>query len=322
MTTKQSHGRIPVALQAVFLASNRGEEVNTPPPGNVAFRMFQSMFQRNNNKQTQEPASQANRGFFGMTKTRMRRASTKDIIHNSKGQPRRASATHVPSFGERTCPIRDISFECASPTRSRQTTSTYKTKMMSDSAPDDVSIASSVTFTVLHNAKKKTKKSKKVKVRIHLCFRVFKSAFIILLTTIYTPNASSRFIEHATIVLRCDCKSSRIYQETLLCTRMRLSQQDHTYATIELSRLYRWFGQGWKGRCITQIICHRFIDQSSQRTWRRFDQFGVSVRAQWYIKSDDRCGLWCASFGWLWSYTFAWCMLRHSPFMYVIHFPT
>ena len=32
--------RIPVALQAVFLASNRGQEVHTPPPGRLVNRVF------------------------------------------------------------------------------------------------------------------------------------------------------------------------------------------------------------------------------------------------------------------------------------------
>jgi hypothetical protein len=36
--------RIPVSLQAVFLASNRGQEVNKPPPGNMASRVFSSVF--------------------------------------------------------------------------------------------------------------------------------------------------------------------------------------------------------------------------------------------------------------------------------------
>ena len=37
---KITKGRIPLALQAVFLASNRGEEVHIPPPGKVANRIF------------------------------------------------------------------------------------------------------------------------------------------------------------------------------------------------------------------------------------------------------------------------------------------
>ena len=32
--------RIPVAFQAVFLASNRGKEVNEPPPGCIASKSF------------------------------------------------------------------------------------------------------------------------------------------------------------------------------------------------------------------------------------------------------------------------------------------
>lgn len=38
--------RIPSTLQTVFLASNRGKEVNRPPPGQVAHRMFARMFGR------------------------------------------------------------------------------------------------------------------------------------------------------------------------------------------------------------------------------------------------------------------------------------
>ena len=36
--------RIPLTLQAVFVASNRGRRVNSPPPGNVAIRMFRYIF--------------------------------------------------------------------------------------------------------------------------------------------------------------------------------------------------------------------------------------------------------------------------------------
>ena len=36
----QSQERIPVTLQNVFLASNRGKEVHKPPPGNIASRTF------------------------------------------------------------------------------------------------------------------------------------------------------------------------------------------------------------------------------------------------------------------------------------------
>lgn len=39
----ESKLRIPVALQAVFLASNRGEDVHQPPPGRVASRVFRGL---------------------------------------------------------------------------------------------------------------------------------------------------------------------------------------------------------------------------------------------------------------------------------------
>jgi hypothetical protein len=246
MTTKPSHGRIPLELQAVFLASNRGEEVHTPPPGNIAFRMFQSIFQRGNNKSqpvtapapASAPTPKNIRGFFGMARNQMRRASTKDIIQDqsSKGpQARRASVTHAASVTDRTCPIRDISFECSSPTRSGKTKATYKTKIM----PDDVSVASSVTFTVLHEVKKKTKKTKKEKVRnasLAHGSSLFKSIILSLLNMLHIYNFPT---ENTSIVLRYHDESSRIHQETLLCIGMWLSQQDHTDTTFELSHICR-----------------------------------------------------------------------------------
>jgi hypothetical protein len=39
-TNEQREPRVPVALQAVFLASNRGDEVIKPPPQRVASRTF------------------------------------------------------------------------------------------------------------------------------------------------------------------------------------------------------------------------------------------------------------------------------------------
>lgn len=44
----QRQGRIPLALQAVFLASNRGKEVNKPPPNRVCNKVFKNnwFFQR------------------------------------------------------------------------------------------------------------------------------------------------------------------------------------------------------------------------------------------------------------------------------------
>ena len=38
--------RVPLTLQEIFVASNRGQEIDVPPPGNVAIRVFQSIFHR------------------------------------------------------------------------------------------------------------------------------------------------------------------------------------------------------------------------------------------------------------------------------------
>jgi hypothetical protein len=47
-------GRIPASLQAVFLSSNSGHEVYTPPPSNVAFKSFSYMFNPNSRRQRYE----------------------------------------------------------------------------------------------------------------------------------------------------------------------------------------------------------------------------------------------------------------------------
>jgi hypothetical protein len=45
-----NQGRIPVALQAVFLASNGGQEVNEPPR-NMGFKVFSRILGGRNKKQ-------------------------------------------------------------------------------------------------------------------------------------------------------------------------------------------------------------------------------------------------------------------------------
>ena len=158
MANKQSNSRIPLELQEVFLASNRGQEVHTPP--STAFRVFQSFFQRSKKPQ-QAPAT--TRGFFGLQ--RSRRSCSKKNVNDGK-TTRRASLTKITSLTEQTCPVRDISFQCASPTRSYQTITTHVTSMNMDSLQDDVSVASSVTCSIaLGTEQKKTKKKKKDKVR-------------------------------------------------------------------------------------------------------------------------------------------------------------
>jgi hypothetical protein len=38
--SRSRQGRIPATLQAVFLASNRGKDVNKPPPAKVASKIY------------------------------------------------------------------------------------------------------------------------------------------------------------------------------------------------------------------------------------------------------------------------------------------
>lgn len=47
-------GRIPKTLQAVFLASNRGKEIDKPPPKQVAFKTFFRSFMGKGSKKSKE----------------------------------------------------------------------------------------------------------------------------------------------------------------------------------------------------------------------------------------------------------------------------
>jgi hypothetical protein len=72
-------GRIPATLQAVFLASNRGKDVNKPPPEKVASKVYfrNWLFQR-------QSGSKESRGslFAGLGKGRKTKKSKK-----AKSQP-------------------------------------------------------------------------------------------------------------------------------------------------------------------------------------------------------------------------------------------
>jgi hypothetical protein len=61
-TTTNLGGRIPASLQAVFLASNKGQEVNTPPPRNVAFKTFSYILNLKSKRQqhTKQGSKKAN----------------------------------------------------------------------------------------------------------------------------------------------------------------------------------------------------------------------------------------------------------------------
>jgi nucleoside diphosphate kinase len=122
------NSRIPVALQAVFLESNRGHEVNTPPPGNIAIRVFKSFFQANN-----EPRK---RGFFGLRRPILSRKQKDDTSINhsmhsnsrrlfSKMEPQRQvllRSSKVPHVSK--APFHDIYIQYESPMTSRRTMTT------------------------------------------------------------------------------------------------------------------------------------------------------------------------------------------------------
>jgi hypothetical protein len=76
---RSRQGRIPATLQAVFLASNRGKDVNKPPPEKAASKVYfrNWLFQR-------QAGSKDKRGslFAGSNKNKKTKKSKK-----TKGQP-------------------------------------------------------------------------------------------------------------------------------------------------------------------------------------------------------------------------------------------
>ena len=50
----QKNGRVPSALQAVFLASNRGCEVKRAPPNRVGSRIFRTIFSKRSDRKEME----------------------------------------------------------------------------------------------------------------------------------------------------------------------------------------------------------------------------------------------------------------------------
>jgi hypothetical protein len=79
-------GRIPATLQAVFLASNRGRDVNKPPPAKVASKVFfrNWLFQR-------QAGSKEKRGSLfagtGGKKTKRERKPKVQIKKENQVQP-------------------------------------------------------------------------------------------------------------------------------------------------------------------------------------------------------------------------------------------
>jgi hypothetical protein len=82
---RSRQGRIPATLQAVFLAANRGKDVNKPPPAQVASKVYfrNWLFQR-------QAGSKEKRGglFGGMMKSKKskKEKKTRNAAVNIKGQ--------------------------------------------------------------------------------------------------------------------------------------------------------------------------------------------------------------------------------------------
>jgi hypothetical protein len=83
-------GRIPATLQAVFLASNRGRDVNKPPPAKVASKVFfrNWLFQR-------QAGSKEKRGslFAGSTGKKTKRDKKPKVQLKKENQ---VKAVHIP----------------------------------------------------------------------------------------------------------------------------------------------------------------------------------------------------------------------------------
>lgn len=85
--------RIPVGLQAVFLASNRGQEVHKPPPGNVASRVFSQFFgrkQRNprrwfNGKKNSDQTAKASQNEKGKLRKQQKSQRSLESSHHHPG---------------------------------------------------------------------------------------------------------------------------------------------------------------------------------------------------------------------------------------------
>jgi hypothetical protein len=84
-------GRIPATLQAVFLASNRGKEVNSPPPAKVASKVYHRnwLFQR------QDGSKARHGGVFGGSLRQFNKRDKKTKIQPQKDTPQ-VKAVQVP----------------------------------------------------------------------------------------------------------------------------------------------------------------------------------------------------------------------------------
>jgi hypothetical protein len=76
---RNRQGRIPNTLQAVFLASNRGKEVNLPPPDQSAAKVFKRnwIFQKKSNSGKNDKEG-TKKNWFGLNSKRVEQTEKKD----------------------------------------------------------------------------------------------------------------------------------------------------------------------------------------------------------------------------------------------------
>jgi hypothetical protein len=79
-THEQQGGRIPKALQAVFLASNRGNDVHKPPPKKVAFKVFFSSFYNKSDNMVDDDATTTS------TRKKIVKRTKSDLMKNVFGR--------------------------------------------------------------------------------------------------------------------------------------------------------------------------------------------------------------------------------------------
>jgi hypothetical protein len=185
--------RVPIALQEVFLASNRGQEVHTPPPGNIAMRVFKSIFQRG---RTSNRTNSYKRSFrFTVKKNHSNEGKERTITtsvrsNNTNSQEIQLNQPHShdqfdlqynpndPSKDMVTSPVSNIYIQRSLLKTQLSNASTNCSSRSSrsntiENHTDDFSTTSSVTLPTMVESQKKIKKPSAKQVRLYLLLNCF-----------------------------------------------------------------------------------------------------------------------------------------------------
>ena len=132
--------RIPAELQAIFLASNRGEEVHKPPPSKSAFRVFKSAFKAGINRLKIRKDSKASRSASIRTaasSTPSTAFTNDEDAHREEAQSQWLAVCSPQAWVQAVLPERGYSTDCI-----RAMTTAYMTQ------PTELQLASFDTKTV------------------------------------------------------------------------------------------------------------------------------------------------------------------------------